>query len=58
MKCCDNCLCLVQYILFYTDRVQTFTSTRRNNKRGDNLLGFFFNSPKQKTRVKFSDKNK
>lgn len=40
MKCCDNCLFIVEYIpvLFYTDRVPIFTSTRRNNKRGDNLL--------------------
>lgn len=43
MKCCDYCLCIVQYIpvLFYTDRVQIFTSTRRNNKREVNLLFLF-----------------
>lgn len=48
MKCCDNCLFIVEYIpvSFYTDRVPIFTSTRRNNKRGDDLLfllsKFFF----------------
>lgn len=43
MKCCDYCLCIVQYIpvLFYTDRVQIFTSTRGNNKREVNLLFLF-----------------
>lgn len=64
MKCCDYCLCIVQYIpvLFYTDRVQIFTSTRRNNKRGDDLLfllsKFFFSLTGQKTQVRFSDKKK
>lgn len=64
MKCCDYCLCIVQYIpvLFYTDRVPIFTSTRRNNKRGDDLLfllsKFFFSLTGQKTQVRFSDKKK
>lgn len=64
MKCCDNCLFIVEYIpvLFYTDRVPIFTSTRRNNKRGDDLLfllsKFFFSLTGQKTQVRFSDKKK
>lgn len=65
MKCCDNCLFIVEYIpvSFYTDRVPIFTSTRRNNKRGDDLLFllskfFFFSLTEQKTQVRFSDKKK
>lgn len=38
MKCCDNCLIVLYNTNCFIRTVITFTGTRRNNKRGGNLM--------------------